>query len=215
MNDFKYDLLLLYVLIITLIVFSIFSMGMSIYNYIHSYIAQQGWDTVTVITTRDHLVSSYVKLYLADTLDKMSEGYKNKSSYDFENKNALGMLFLLYRYYKDNVCITMKNVSLYLTVFIADLDIKIREETYVMPVVIPTGRGVIPVPITKKEYHVINSSIKIVKEYDLKPDEEICISLKNISKPIMIELDPKYADVFRKATEIYIVREDAEKIAFK
>jgi len=84
-----------------------------------------------------------------------------------------------------------------------------------MPVVIPTGRGVIPAPIVKKEYRVINSSIKIVKEYDLKPGDEICISLKNIAKPIMIEIDPHYADVFRKATEIYIVKEDAEKIAFK
>jgi len=189
--------------------------GVSIYNYITQQITQQGWDIVTVITTRDHLVSSYVKLYLADTLDKMMEGYKNKSSYDFENKNALGILFLLYRYYKDHVCITMSNVRLNLTVFIADLDIKIREETYMMPIVIPTGHGIVAVPIAKKEYHVINSSIKIVKEYDLKPGNEICVSLKNISKPIMIELDPKYADVFRKASEIYIVKEDAKKIAFK
>jgi uncharacterized membrane protein (UPF0127 family) len=163
----------------------------------------------------DHENTTNIKLYLADTLAKMMEGYKNKSAYDFENRNALGMLFLLYKYYSGSVCITMKNVSLNITVFIADLNMKINKDVYVIPLPVATGKSVMAVPIFRKEYYVTNASISIVQELDLKPGDEICISLKNIAKPIMIEIDPHYADVFRKADKIEIMREDAEKIAFK
>lgn len=113
------------------------------------------------------------------------------------------LMFLLYKYYNDHVCITMKDVSLNLTVFIGRLFTLIGEKQTWKP--------------GENRYYVIYASISIVYELSLKPGDEICVSLKNIPDPVMIEIDPGHANVFRKpkpvATEIKII--DAEKIAFK
>jgi len=210
--------------IIALVVLLIIVSGAYIYLYSHTQNISEthttpfvrDWDVITMYVSYEdfdlktmRLVenTTYVRLYLADTLDKMTEGYKYKDRYDFANKNASGILFLLYKYYKDYVCITMKNVSLSLTVFIANLNIGIGEKQTWKP--------------NESRYYIEHARINIMYRYDLKPDDEICISLKHVYNPIMIELDPVLANEIIRITyfhplhEIGIVKEDAEKIAFK
>jgi uncharacterized membrane protein (UPF0127 family) len=58
-------------------------------------------------------------LYLADSPRLMAEGYKNKDSYDFANRGAVGMLFPIYMLKPTHVCFTMKDVKLPLVLLIA------------------------------------------------------------------------------------------------
>jgi uncharacterized membrane protein (UPF0127 family) len=58
-------------------------------------------------------------LYLADSPQLMAEGYKNKDSYDFAGKGAVGMLFPVYTLKPTHVCFTMRDVKLPLVLLIA------------------------------------------------------------------------------------------------
>jgi hypothetical protein len=63
----------------------------------------------------------------------MSEGYKYKNSYDFAGKDAVGILFPLYRLGTTRVCFTMKDVNLDLILVVArktHYDYKIAEKIY-------------------------------------------------------------------------------------
>jgi len=212
--------------IIALVVLLIIVSGAYMYLYLHTQNISEthintttfvrDWDVITMYvsykdfdlkTLRFEENTTYIRLYLADDINKMTEGYRYKSSYDFANKNASGMIFLLYKYYKDHVCITMRNVSLSLTVFIANLNIGIGEKQTWKP--------------NENRYYIEYARIDIMYRYDLKPGDEICISLEHVHNPIMIEIDPALTNEIIRITyfhpfhEIGIVREDAEKIAFK
>jgi hypothetical protein len=141
---------------------------------------------------------SIFKLYVADTKEKMAEGFRFKDSIDFEGKNASGMLFLLYKYYSDYVCFTMKEVNFSLKLLIGSLHVDIREKDFWKP--------------NESRYYVASASIHIVNTYDLKPNDEVCISLRYLITPVAIELSPEtplYSNTIEldpKEIEKYVIK---------
>ena len=86
------------------------------------------WSTINIT-----VAGKNITVYYADTVDKMSEGYKYKNSYDFAGKGAAGMLFPLHKLDTTRVCFTMKDVDLDLILVVARkvyFDYKIVEKIY-------------------------------------------------------------------------------------
>jgi len=74
-----------------------------------------------------------ITVYYANTADKISEGYKNKDSYDFAGKGAVGILLPLYNLDTTRACFTMRDVKLDLILVVArktHFDYKIVEKIY-------------------------------------------------------------------------------------
>ncbi|MEM0313289.1 MAG: hypothetical protein QXQ41_01915 [Candidatus Bathyarchaeia archaeon] len=85
------------------------------------------WETckVTIITVTPTFIYPYrhvreyqLKVYVADTPEKLQEGYRFKDSYDFLGKGASGILLDVRPYAEATVTITMQNVHLPLTVIV-------------------------------------------------------------------------------------------------
>jgi len=86
------------------------------------------WSTINIT-----VAGKNITVYYADTVDKMSEGYKYKSSYDFAGKGAVGILFPLYKLGTTRVCFTMRDVNLDLILVVArrtSRDYTIEEKIY-------------------------------------------------------------------------------------
>ncbi|MBC7131268.1 DUF192 domain-containing protein [Candidatus Bathyarchaeota archaeon] len=88
-----------------------------------------GWETCTVtfITFSQalsfpyrHMEEMRLKAYLADSPQKLYEGYRFKDSYDFLEMDAEGMLFDLRQYAESTITITMQNVQLPLSVLVLE-----------------------------------------------------------------------------------------------
>jgi len=94
----------------TLIILVVFVMGLIVLAYTLQLRPQQQWRVVN---------TSIGVLYLADSPQLMAEGYKNKDSYDFAGKGAVGMLFPIYTLKPTHVCFTMRDVKLPLVLVIA------------------------------------------------------------------------------------------------
>ena len=98
----------------TLIILVAFVMGLIVgavwLAATHQLRSQQQWGVVN---------TSIGVLYLADSPQLMAEGYKDKDSYDFAGKGAVGMLFPIYTLKPTHVCFTMKDVKLPLVLIIA------------------------------------------------------------------------------------------------
>ena len=98
----------------TLIILVAFVMGLIVgaawLAATHQLRHQQQWGAVN---------TSIGVLYLAGSPQLMAEGYKNKDSYDFAGKGAVGMLFPIYTLKPTHVCFTMRDVKLPLVLLIA------------------------------------------------------------------------------------------------
>jgi len=67
-----------------------------------------------------HVSSTQLKVYVADSPEKLYEGYRFKDSYDFLNKGAKGMLLDVRQYAGLAITITMQNVKLPLSILILE-----------------------------------------------------------------------------------------------
>jgi len=141
------------------------------------------WDIITLHVTKSYIdietlqqieITRHFNVYIADTLDKIQEAYTREDAYDFQGKNASGILLLIYKYYKDTYCILKKKLDL--TVIIGNLDVYIREKNVWKP--------------GEQRYTVEQAKIQIQHIIQLPRGEEICISLRNTWKPIILLLDP-------------------------
>jgi hypothetical protein len=86
------------------------------------------WDVINIT-----VAGRNITVYYADTVDKMSEGYKYKNNYDFSGKGAVGILFPLYKLGTTRVCFTMRDVNLNLILVVArrtSRDYTIEEKIY-------------------------------------------------------------------------------------
>jgi len=138
------------------------------------------WDIITLHVTKSYIdietlqqveITRHFNVYIADTLDKIQEAYTRE---DTDFKNTSGILLLIYKYYKDTYCILKKKLDL--TVIIGNLDVYIREKPVWKP--------------GEQRYIVEQAKIQIQHTIQLQQGEEICISLKNMWKPIILLIDP-------------------------
>jgi uncharacterized membrane protein (UPF0127 family) len=120
------------------------------------------WDTVNITVAGENIT-----VYYADTVDKMSEGYKNKGSYDFADKGAVGILFPLYKLGTTKVCFTMRDVNL-------DLILVVARKTH------------FEYEIVEKIYMPMGSSDTCIDTYSAYIKYET----------IAIEIDPSKSDLF-------------------
>lgn len=86
-----------------------------------------GWETCDLTATTvtptfaypyRHVKEYHLKVYVADSPEKLQEGYKFKDSYDFLGKGASGILLDVRRYAGATITITMHDVRLPLSVIV-------------------------------------------------------------------------------------------------
>lgn len=91
--------------------------------------SDEGWKTCSVtfstlnpafIFPFRHMREISVKVYVADAPEKLYEGYRFKTSYDFLGKGARGMLLDVRQFADYTITITMQDVRLPLFVFVIE-----------------------------------------------------------------------------------------------
>jgi uncharacterized membrane protein (UPF0127 family) len=139
-------------------------------------------------------MSKTLIFYVADTKEKKIEGFKFKECIDFKGVNAVGMIFpFLYRFpyeYIEGATFTMENVKFPLVLVVVDLYWDLKEKTIWKQ--------------NESSYEVLSISGNVVSHQIIYPGEkQINVSFKNLSHPVVLEMDP---EVFKEIRGIYETR---------